>query len=62
MYNNRNIVALIPARANSKGIKRKNLINFLGLPLVAYSIILAKKIKIINQVFVSTDSKKIQKV
>lgn len=31
-------VALIPARGGSKGIPRKNLMNFAGLPLMAWSI------------------------
>lgn len=59
---NLNIIGLIPARKNSKGIKNKNIINFFGKPLISYSIILSKKNKLINQTFVSTDSKKIQKI
>jgi CMP-N,N'-diacetyllegionaminic acid synthase len=57
-----NIVALIPARKNSKGIKNKNIINFFGKPLIFYSINICHKIKLISEVFVSTDSKKIQKI
>lgn len=57
-----NIIALIPARAGSKGIKNKNIYKINNKPLISYSIILAKKCDLINDVFVSTDSKKIQKI
>ena len=33
-----NILAIIPARGGSKGIPRKNIHNFAGHPLIAYSI------------------------
>ena len=52
----KNIIAIIPARRGSKGIKDKNLSLLEGYPLIAYSIILAKLIPEINQVIVSTDS------
>jgi N-acylneuraminate cytidylyltransferase len=52
----KNIIAIIPARSGSKGIKDKNLSLLEGYPLIAYSIILAKLIPEINQVIVSTDS------
>mgnify|MGYP001165417452 CR=1 FL=1 len=54
--------ALICARGGSKGIKNKNLINFKGMPLIAHSILIAKKLKKCSYVVVSTDSKKIGKV
>ena len=38
MYKKKRIIAVIPARKNSKGIKNKNLINLNGLPLISYSI------------------------
>ena len=37
------IWAVIPARSGSKGLKNKNIKNFLGKPLLAHSIISAKK-------------------
>ena len=52
----KNIIAIIPARSGSKGIKDKNLSLLGGYPLIAYSIILAKLIPEIDQVIVSTDS------
>ena len=52
------IIALIPARSGSKGVPNKNIKNLDGLPLMAYSIILAKMIPDISEVIVSTDSNK----
>ena len=37
------LLTIIPARSGSKGIKNKNLTNFLGKPLINYSINFAKK-------------------
>ena len=54
--------ALICARAGSKGIKNKNIKKFKGKPLIVYPIKLAKSIKKIQTVSVSTDSKKIAKI
>ena len=51
-----NIVALIPARFGSKGIPKKNILEFRGKPLLAHSIIYAKNSSIVNDVIVSTDS------
>ena len=57
-----NVLAIIPARGGSKGIKKKNIENFKGLPLLAHSIIHAKASKLITRVIVSTDSKKTSQV
>ena len=57
-----NILAIIPARAGSKGIIDKNIINLHGKPLIAYSIEAGLKSKYINKVVVSTDGEKIAKV
>ena len=59
-YHNKFIV-IIPARAGSKEIKKKNLFNFGGHPLVSYSIEAAKKSRFIKNIFVSTDGKEIAK-
>ena len=56
------ILAIIPARAGSKGIKDKNIIDLNGKPLIAYSIEAAKKSKYINRIVVSTDGEQIAKV
>jgi len=50
-----NIVAIIPARGGSKGIPRKNLIDFCGKPLLAWSIIQAQMAPQIKNVYVSSD-------
>ena len=55
------ILAIIPARSGSKGIKNKNLKKFLGKPLISYSLETLKKLKKIVYPFVSTDSFKILK-
>ncbi|ETR65790.1 MAG: cytidylyltransferase (CMP-NeuAc synthetase), partial [Candidatus Magnetoglobus multicellularis str. Araruama] len=56
------IIAIIPARGGSKGIKRKNLVNLNGKPLVAYSIEHALNSKKIDRVMVSTEDKEIMEV
>jgi len=55
------IIAIIPARKGSKAIKNKNIISLKNKPLLAHSIILAKKCGF-NKVIVSTDSKKYKKI
>ena len=55
-------ICIVPARAGSKRIKNKNIINFFGKPLIAYSILTAKKSKLFSKIIVSTDSKKIKKI
>jgi N-acylneuraminate cytidylyltransferase len=51
-----NIMAVIPARSGSKGVPDKNIKELSGKPLIAYSILTAQKIKLINRIIVSTDS------
>lgn len=46
---------LIPARGGSKGIPKKNIQICGGVPLIAWTILEAKKSKYINNIFVSTD-------
>ena len=53
------MIAFVFARGGSKRLKNKNLRKINGKPLIYYSINLAKKIKKIKDVYVSTDSKKI---
>ena len=55
-----NIVAIIPARGNSKGIKNKNIINFCDKPLIYWTIQQSLGSKYINEnVYVSSDSEEI---
>ena len=49
-------MAVIPARSGSKGVPDKNIKELSGKPLIAYSILTAQKIKLINRIIVSTDS------
>ena len=58
MIINKEIWAFIPARSGSKSLKNKNIKLFMKKPLIAHSILLAKKIKIISQIIFSTDSDK----
>lgn len=51
-------IAIIPARSGSKGLKDKNIKEFRGKPLIAYSIECAINSGMFNKVFVSTDSQK----
>ena len=57
-----NILAVIPARARSKGIRNKNIKILNKKPLLAWSILEAKKISYIDCIHVSTDSIKIAKI
>ena len=56
------VLAIIPARGGSNGIKNKNIKNLCGNPLIAWTIQRANKSKFIDKVVVSTDSKKIASV
>ncbi len=53
-------IAIIPARAGSKGIKNKNLVKINNRPLIDYTIESAKKSKYIKKIFVSTNGKGIK--
>ena len=56
------ILALIPARGGSKGIPRKNIRNFAGYPLIAWSIAASLQAKSVSRVVVSTDDAEIAAV
>ncbi|MBF0235405.1 MAG: acylneuraminate cytidylyltransferase family protein [Desulfamplus sp.] len=53
------VVAIIPARGGSKGITYKNITNLAGKPLIAYSIMAAKKTNLVDRIIVSTEDQKI---
>ncbi len=57
-----NILAIIPARGGSKGIPRKNIRNFSGYPLIAWSIAAARQSGLVTRVIVSTDDEEIAAV
>lgn len=55
-------VAIITARGGSKRIPKKNIKDFCGKPIIAYSIEAALKSEIFDEVMVSTDSQEIADV
>lgn len=55
-------IAIIPARGGSKRIPRKNVKDFLGLPIIAYSIKAAIESGVFDEVMVSTDDEEIAEV
>ena len=59
MFNDKRILAIIPAREGSKGIVNKNIIDLNNKPLIAYSIEAAKESNYIDDVIVSTDGEEI---
>ena len=62
MYKEKNILGLIPARGNSKGLPRKNIKPLLGKPLIAWTIEQALASKYLDKVVVSTDDEKIAEI
>ena len=56
------IDCIIPARSGSKGIPNKNIVSLHGVPLIAYSIYIARKSKFIKNIYVSTDSEEIAEI
>ncbi len=55
MFDNKKILAIIPARGGSKGVPKKNIIEIHGKPLIVYSIECALNSKYIDKVIVSTE-------
>ena len=62
MYKNKKILAIIPARGGSKGIKNKNIKPMNGKPLIVWTIEAAQQSIYLDKFLVSTDSKEIAKV
>lgn len=62
MINNKEILAIIPARGGSKGIPKKNIKSFNGKPLISFTIEEAKKSKYIDRIVVSTEDEEISKI
>ena len=56
------LLCIIPARSGSKGIIDKNIKNFKGKPLIAWSIEQAKKSKHKMRIIVSTDSEEYKRI
>ena len=58
----KNAIAIIPARIGSKRIPKKNIKDFLGKPLISYSIEVALETKLFEKVIVSTDSQDVANI
>jgi CMP-N,N'-diacetyllegionaminic acid synthase len=58
----KNILAIIPARGGSKGIPGKNIKEFAGKPLIVHSIEASLKCRLVNRTVVSTDDDKIAEI
>lgn len=56
------VVAIITARGGSKGLPGKNIRSFAGKPLIAWSILAAKKALLIEDIIVSTDDLHISEI
>ena len=52
-------IAIIPARGGSKRIPKKNLIDFMGKPMIAWTIEAAKSSGVFDRIVVSTDDEEI---
>lgn len=59
---NKKVIAVIPARGGSKRIPDKNIVDFNGKPLIAWTIQAAKESGLFEKVVVSTDSQEIAEV
>ena len=59
MFKNKKILALVPARSGSKGIKNKNIRKINGKPLIKYTLDFINNLKFIDLKIVSSDSVKI---
>jgi len=62
MFQNKRVIAIIPARGGSKKIPRKNIAPLGSKPLIAYTIEEARKSKYVDRVIVSTDDEEIAKI
>jgi CMP-N-acetylneuraminic acid synthetase len=56
------IVALIPARIGSKRLKKKNIRLINGKPMISYAINACKRSRLVDRVYVSTESRVIAKI
>ena len=56
------LIAVIPARGGSKRLPKKNILPFAGSPLICHSIALARSLRAIDRVCVSTDDPEIASI
>ncbi len=62
LYKKNKILAIIPARKGSKGVKEKNIRLVKSKPLIEWTLELAGSINFFDKVVVSSDCKKIKKI
>lgn len=62
MYQKKSILAVVPARGGSKGVKLKNIQPVNGMPLVAIAGELVKKLSYVDRAVISTDHPRIAEV
>lgn len=55
-------IAIIPARGGSKRLPRKNIVDFLGKPIIAYTIEAALESRLFDKVVVSTEDSEIASI
>lgn len=55
-------IAIITARGGSKRIPRKNIREFCGKPIIAYSIEAALAANVFDEIMVSTDDEEIKRI
>ncbi|MAD91470.1 MAG: hypothetical protein CMQ54_01920 [Gammaproteobacteria bacterium] len=59
MFQEGKVLAIVPARSGSKGIKDKNIVDLCGKPLLSWTIEAATQSAFIDDVAISSDSEKI---
>ena len=62
MISEKSVLAIIPARGGSKEVHRKNIRKVAGKPLIAWTIVEAKKSKYIDRLILSSEDEEIIKV
>jgi N-acylneuraminate cytidylyltransferase/CMP-N,N'-diacetyllegionaminic acid synthase len=62
MINGKSVIAIVPARAGSKGLPKKNIRELCGKPVIAWTIEAGLASEYIDVVVVSTDSEDIAKI
>jgi pseudaminic acid cytidylyltransferase len=55
-------IAIIPARAGSKRVKNKNVMDFCGKPMIGYALSAASQSGVFDKIHVSTDSEQIKQI
>ena len=56
------VLGIITARGGSKGIPKKNIKDLGGRPLIAYTVVAAKKSKLLTRVILSTDDEEVANI